>query len=165
MEQKLYNTLNELNIEIEKQEHEAVHTIEEILKLDVRLDGMGLKNLFVKDKFDNRYMIVVEENKRVDLKKIKENLDLNKLSFCKEDELRNILKIEPGSVTPLAAINDEENEVTIILDEDMVDKNILVHPLVNTATIKINYNDMIKLFNNLKTNYIVTNIPEKQELA
>jgi hypothetical protein len=47
----------------------------------------------------------------------------------------------------------------------MVDKNILVHPLVNTATIKINYNDMIKLFNNLKTNYIVTNIPEKQELA
>lgn len=165
MEQKLYKKLEELNIEIEKQEHEAVHTIEEILKLDVRLDGMGLKNLFVKDKFDNRYMIVVEENKRVDLKKIKENLDLNKLSFCKEDELRNILKIEPGSVTPLAAINDDENEVTIILDEDMVDKNILVHPLVNTATIKINYNDMIKLFNNLKTNYIVTNIPEKQELA
>ncbi|MBQ2408002.1 MAG: prolyl-tRNA synthetase associated domain-containing protein [Bacilli bacterium] len=165
MEQKLYKKLEELNIKIEKQEHEAVHTIEEILKLDVRLDGMGLKNLFVKDKFDNRYMIVVEENKRVDLKKIKENLDLNKLSFCKEDELRNILKIEPGSVTPLAAINDDENEVTIILDEDMVDKNILVHPLVNTATIKINYNDMIKLFNNLKTNYIVTNIPEKQELA
>lgn len=165
MEQKLYKKLEELNIKIEKQEHEAVHTIEEILKLDVRLDGMGLKNLFVKDKFDNRYMIVVEENKRVDLKKIKENLDLNKLSFCKEDELRNILKIEPGSVTPLAAINDDENEITIILDEDMVDKNILVHPLVNTATIKINYNDMIKLFNNLKTNYIVTNIPEKQELA
>lgn len=165
MEQKLYKKLEELNIKIEKQEHEAVHTIEEILKLDVRLDGMGLKNLFVKDKFDNRYMIVVEENKRVDLKKIKENLDLNKLSFCKEDELKNILKIEPGSVTPLAAINDDENEVTIILDEDMVDKNILVHPLVNTATIKINYNDMIKLFNNLKTNYIVTNIPEKQELA
>ena len=165
MEQKLYKKLEELNIKIEKQEHEAVHTIEEILKLDVRLDGMGLKNLFVKDKFDNRYMIVVEENKRVDLKKIKENLDLNKLSFCKEDELRNILKIEPGSVTPLAAINDDENEVTIILDEDMIDKNILVHPLVNTATIKINYNDMIKLFNNLKTNYIVTNIPEKQELA
>ena len=165
MEQKLYKKLEELNIKIEKQAHEAVHTIEEILKLDVRLDGMGLKNLFVKDKFDNRYMIVVEENKRVDLKKIKENLDLNKLSFCKEDELRNILKIEPGSVTPLAAINDDENEVTIILDEDMVDKNILVHPLVNTATIKINYNDMIKLFNNLKTNYIVTNIPEKQELA
>ena len=165
MEQKLYKKLEELNIKIEKQEHEAVHTIEEILNLDVRLDGMGLKNLFVKDKFDNRYMIVVEENKRVDLKKIKENLDLNKLSFCKEDELRNILKIEPGSVTPLAAINDDENEVTIILDEDMVDKNILVHPLVNTATIKINYNDMIKLFNNLKTNYIVTNIPEKQELA
>ena len=165
MEQKLYKKLEELNIKIEKQEHEAVHTIEEILKLDVRLDGMGLKNLFVKDKFDNRYMIVVEENKRVDLKKIKENLDLNKLSFCKEDELRNILKIEPGSVTPLAAINDDENEVTIILDEDMVDRNILVHPLVNTATIKINYNDMIKLFNNLKTNYIVTNIPEKQELS
>lgn len=161
MEQKLYNKLKQLEIQIEKQTHDAVYTIEEILKLDVRLDGMGLKNLFVKDRFDNRYMIVVEENKRVDLKQLKENLDLNKLSFCKEDELMNILKIEPGSVTPLAAINDEKNEVTIILDEDMVDKNILVHPLVNTATVKINYNDMIKLFKDLNTNYIVTTIPEK----
>ncbi len=165
MEQKLYKKLEELNIKIEKQAHDAVYTIEEILKLDIRLDGMGLKNLFVKDKFNTRYMIVVEENKRVDLKKLKENLELNKLSFCKEDELKNVLKIEPGSVTPLAVINDENNEVTIILDEDMVDQNILVHPLVNTATVKINYNDMIKLFNNLKTNYIVTNIPEKQELS
>ena len=54
MENKLYEKLKELEIEIERQEHEAVFTIEEILKLDVRLDGVGLKNLFVKDKFDNR---------------------------------------------------------------------------------------------------------------
>lgn len=163
MEEKLYQKLDELGIEIERQEHEAVYTIEEILNLDVRLNGMGLKNLFVKDKFENRYMIVVEENKRVDLKKLKENLDLNKLSFCKEDELKNILKINPGSVTPLAAINDENNEVTIILDKDMVDQNVLVHPLVNTATIKISYNDMIKLFKDLKTNYLVTEMPVKAE--
>ena len=163
MEEKLYQKLDELGIEIERQEHEAGYTIEEILNLDVRLNGMGLKNLFVKDKFENRYMIVVEENKRVDLKKLKENLDLNKLSFCKEDELKNILKINPGSVTPLAAINDENNEVTIILDKDMVDQNVLVHPLVNTATIKISYNDMIKLFKDLKTNYLVTEMPVKAE--
>lgn len=163
MEEKLYQKLDELGIEIERQEHEAVYTIEEILNLDVRLNGMGLKNLFVKDRFENRYMIVVEENKRVDLKKLKENLDLNKLSFCKEDELKNILKINPGSVTPLAAINDENNEVTIILDKDMVDQNVLVHPLVNTATIKISYNDMIKLFKDLKTNYLVTEMPVKAE--
>ena len=101
----------------------------------------------------------------VELKKLKENLDLNKLSFCKPEELINILKIEPGSVTPLAVINDENNEVTIILDEEMKDHDLLVHPLVNTATVKINFNDLIKLFKDQKTNYIVTNIPEKQEQA
>ena len=165
MENKLYEKLKELEIEIERQEHEAVFTIEEILKLDVRLDGVGLKNLFVKDRFDNRYMVVVLEEKRVDLKALKENLNLNKLSFCKPEELKNILKIEPGSVTPLAVINDENNEVTIILDEEMKDHDLLVHPLVNTATVKINFNDLIKLFKDQKTNYIVTNIPEKQEQA
>jgi hypothetical protein len=47
----------------------------------------------------------------------------------------------------------------------MKDHDLLVHPLVNTATVKINFNDLIKLFKDQKTNYIVTNIPEKQEQA
>ena len=97
------------------------------------------------------------------MKALKENLGLNKLSFCKEDELMNILKITSGAVTPLAVVNDKENEVIVILDEDMIDKDILVHPLVNTKTMKLNYKDLIKLFNNQKTKYIISNIPIKEQ--
>lgn len=159
----LYEILKKLEISYEEVEHEAVFTMEDIKKLDEHLEGMQLKNLFVKDRFDNRYLIVVDEDKRVDLKALKENLDLNKLSFCKEDELMNILKITSGAVTPLAVVNDKENEVIVILDEDMKDKDILVHPLVNTKTMRLNYNDLIKLFKNKKTNYIVANIPIKEQ--
>lgn len=159
----LYEILKKLEISYEEVEHEAVFTMEDIKKLDEHLEGMQLKNLFVKDRFDNRYLIVVDEDKRVDLKALKENLNLNKLSFCKEDELINILKITSGAVTPLAVVNDKEKEVIVILDEDMIDKDILVHPLVNTKTMKLNYKDLIKLFNNQKTNYIISNIPIKEQ--
>ena len=103
----LYEILKKLEISYEEVEHEAVFTMEDIKKLDEHLEGMQLKNLFVKDRFDNRYLIVVDEDKRVDLKALKENLNLNKLSFCKEDELMNILKITSGAVTPLAVVNDK----------------------------------------------------------
>ena len=159
----LYEILKKLEISYEEVEHEAVFTMEDIKKLDEHLEGMQLKNLFVKDRFDNRYLIVVDEEKRVDLKALKENLNLNKLSFCKEDELMNILKITSGAVTPLAVVNDKEKEVIVILDEDMIDKDILVHPLVNTKTMKLNYKDLIKLFDNQKTNYIISNIPLKEQ--
>lgn len=81
----LYEILKELEISYEEVEHEAVFTMEDIKKLDEHLEGMQLKNLFVKDRFESRYLIVVDEDKRVDLKALKENLGLNKLSFCKED--------------------------------------------------------------------------------
>ena len=73
----LYEILKKLEISYEEVEHEAVFTMEDIKKLDEHLEGMQLKNLFVKDRFDNRYLIVVDEDKRFDLKALKEiNTDI-----------------------------------------------------------------------------------------
>lgn len=159
----LYQILDELQIKYKEIEHPPVYTVEDINNLNIQIDGLGLKNLFVKDKFNNRYLIAVKDDKKVDLKKLKENLEINKLSFCKEDELKEILNLTPGSVTPLGIINDKNKEVTVILDEDMINQDILIHPLVNTKTMKINYNDLLKIFDNRNTNYIVCEIPQKHE--
>lgn len=67
------------------------------------------------------------------------------------------LKLEPGSVTPLAIINDEENAVEVVFDEELKTEKLLgVHPCENTSTILItpsNLEKYVKAFNN-KMKYI-----------
>ena len=52
--------------------------------------------------------------------------------------MRELLGVEPGSVTPFAAINDTTGRVTVVLDAAMMAHEVLnFHPLVNTGTTTI----------------------------
>ena len=56
-----------------------------------------------------------------------------------------MLGVEPGSVTPFAAINDTAGRVTVVLDSAMMEQPILnYHPLVNTMTTSIAADDLVK---------------------
>ena len=77
------------------------------------------------------------------------------MSFGKEEELNEILKLTKGSVTPLGIINDKDNLVTILLDKDIIDKRILALPFVNTKTISLEYKDLIKIIEYANHNYII----------
>ena len=59
----LYEILNKLEITYDEIEHEAVYTIEEAQKLEEQIDGIGSKNLFLKDKNSNYYIYVL--NKKI----------------------------------------------------------------------------------------------------
>lgn len=152
----IYDYLNKLNIEYKELEHNAVYTIEEAIKEDIpnRIGGTECKNLFVKNK-NNYYLIFMECNKRANLKEISSIVNESKLSFANIEELKEILDLDLGSVTPLGIINDINNKVTLILDKELNNKEILVHPLVNTKTIKINFNDLIHFIESLNHKYIL----------
>ena len=61
-----------------------------------------------------------------------------RFSFGSADALRELLGVEPGSVTPFAAINDVAGKVAIVLDAAMLAHEVLnYHPLVNTMTTSI----------------------------
>ena len=81
----------------------------------------------------------------MDLKELAEKISLTRFHFASAESLEEILNIILGSVTPLAIINDKENKVTVLLDKELKNKKILVHPNRNTATISIFYQDLIKL--------------------
>lgn len=151
----LYKILKELNIKYDEIEHEEIYTIEEALKIECSLDGIGSKNLFLKDKNGHYYVYVLHENKRADLKKLAEYLNVSKLSFCNYDELYNILGLTKGGVTPLGIINDKDNLVVVIFDKELVNKKILCHPNVVTKTMTLDYKDLIKIIENEKHQYIV----------
>ena len=56
-----------------------------------------------------------------------------------------MLGIEPGAVTPFAAINDTGRRVTVVLDAAMMRHPTLnFHPLVNTMTTSIAAADLLR---------------------
>ena len=141
--------LEELNITYEKVEHPAVYTVEEAKEKVPKIDGLGCKNLFLKTQKKELFLYTLPEDKQISLNNLPEILGVTRFHFASTKTLEEVLGIIPGSVTPLAIINDKENKVTVILDKELKDKNILVHPNRNTATISISYNDLEKYIKSL----------------
>jgi len=150
----LYNVLKELNIFYEEISHNKVMTIEEAKKIENMIDGIGSKNLFLTDK-KKYYLVILEENKRANIKELINIIGCNKLSFASSEKLKEILGLEEGSVTPFGIINDKDHRVVLLIDKDLRDNQLLFHPNINTKTISVNYDDLIKFIEYENHEYIV----------
>jgi Ala-tRNA(Pro) deacylase len=142
----LFARFDELGIPFETQHHPAVFTVEESKRLRGVLPGAHVKNLFLKDKKSRLFLISALEDTRIDLKRVHELIGgSGRVSFGSGDLLLEVLGVEPGSVTPLAAINDTMGRVTVILDERLMGhERINVHPLVNTMTTGLHRDDLVR---------------------
>lgn len=144
------NKLKELSIDYKIKEHPPVYTIDEMDNLNLEENGPIVKNLFLKNSNGkNHYLVVLKGDKKADLKSIKAQINSSSLSFASEDRLMKHLGLLKGAVTPLGIINNDDHDVEVILDEDLAKEQYLgIHPNVNTATIWISYEDLIKFINN-----------------
>ena len=141
----LFAFLEGMGIKTETITHPAVFTVEESKRLRGEIPGAHVKNLFIKDKKGNLFIISALEDTRIDLKTIHEVIGgSGRVSFCSADQLREHLGVEPGSVTPFAVFNDRAGRVSAILDRRLMDfERINVHPLVNTMTTGIARDDLV----------------------
>jgi Ala-tRNA(Pro) deacylase len=101
-----------MNVDIyQRFDHPAVYTCEESDRLCPKMPGSGTKNLFLRDNAGKRhFLVVVEKDKSVDLKKLKEIIGVSKLGFASEERLKKHLGLTPGSVTLLGLVNDSEGK-------------------------------------------------------
>lgn len=116
--------------------HPPVATVEEAKAMRGVLPGAHIKNLFLRDKKERMWLVTVLEHRRVDLKGLAGRLGAaGRLSFGSPERLFRHLGVRPGSVTPLAAINDTAGQVAVVLDGAMLSAEVVnAHPLVNTRT-------------------------------
>ncbi|MCR5761810.1 MAG: hypothetical protein K6G00_00330 [Treponema sp.] len=136
--------LTDLNIPYELQEHKAIFSEEDSKDVVITLEGTDVKNLFVKDRNNNYGLVSLDLHKRADLKKIAGILGFGRLSFCNPEELMHFLNIAPGSVTPLCIMFDTGNKVKVLLDENLIGKKVIIHPLRNTASISLSFYDLTR---------------------
>ena len=144
--QQVYQWLNEQGISYEIAEHPAVFNMEEMHAVKLPHPSADAKNLFVRDdKKQNYYMITVKGDKRVNLKAFQRAQGLRRLTFASSEDLRRLLGLIPGAVTPLGLLCDEDRKVTFYLDEDFADGLVGVHPCDNTATVFLKAEDLMRL--------------------
>ncbi len=128
-------------------EHQAVFTNEESGKINIPEVKDNAKNLFLRNNNKTQYYLVtLRHNKRADLKNFALKLGEKKLSFGSPEDLRNILGLTPGSVSPFGLLNDRKKRVKFYFDKDFFEKEkICVHPNINTGTIILNIADFNKI--------------------
>jgi Ala-tRNA(Pro) deacylase len=145
--QQLFDRLAELDIPHRTVEHEAVFTVEQAKQHRGVLPGHHIKNLFLRNKKEEMWLVVALEDRRIDLKQLGETLGAGRLSFGSPERLMTYLGVEPGSVTPFSVINDSAHKVTLVLDRGLEqDGPINAHPLTNTMTSALSLADLQRFF-------------------
>ena len=141
----LFARLESLGIATRTLEHPPVFTVEEAKTIRGELPGGHTKNLFVRNKKGQMWLVSCLEDRAVDLKALGAALGAGRLSFASADRLARHLGVVPGAVTPFAVLNDTEGAVTLALDRRMLDMHtaLNVHPLDNTMTTAIAPLDLV----------------------
>ena len=142
----LINKIKQAGYNYDLYNHTALFTVDESNLNRGKIQGTHTKNLFLKNKKNQFYLISCWEDSKIDLKKMSKVICAGNLSFAKKEYMIELIGVSPGSVTPYALLNDKNNKVQFYLEDNLFNSNILnFHPLINTSTISISKLDCISL--------------------
>ena len=102
--EELFAFLDGLGIEVTTTSHPPLFTVADSQALRGEISGAHTKNLFLKDKKDNYFLLTVDEEAEVDLKQIHQVIGAaGRVSFGKPEALMELLGVTPGAVTVFGA--------------------------------------------------------------
>ena len=142
----VYALLDSLGVLYERFDHAPVFTCEEADAAVPNHAAVQTKNLFLRDKRGRRHILVVTSCARtVDIKRVADLVDADRLSFGSPERLMKYLGVTPGSVTVLGLMNDAEHGVELCVDADVWNTPAWrCHPLINSSTLVISRGDIEK---------------------
>ena len=142
----LLQLLRKLGIPYQRFDHPPVFTVDQANNLLPDLPGTATKNLFLRDRKGKRhFLLVCRDDKPIDLSALANEVGANKLSLASPERLKEYLRIDPGSVSILALINDVRKQVELLIERGIWEADALqAHPLVNTITLVVPQNGLEK---------------------
>lgn len=163
--QALMDKLKDLGIAFTLHHHRAVFTVAEAMEVERGMEGAQCRNLFLRDKKKNNFLVVLRNETEVDIKKLQPLIGADKLSFGSPDRLWEYLGVRPGSVCPYAIVNDVGQNVQIFLDKSMLESSLVnYHPLINTMTIGTKPEDLLRFIESTgHTPHVIDLTPAKPD--
>ena len=139
--------LTSLDISYTTHTHPPLRTVEDAKTFRGDLQGAHIKNLYLRDRKKRNFLLVVEEDKSIDLRALPDLIGSDRLSFGSADRLFEMLGVRPGAVSPFTLINDPDHHVQLVLDADLADQPCLfAHPLVNDMTLGVSGANLMQFF-------------------
>lgn len=157
----IFEFLSEMSIDYQRFDHPPVFTVADVHRLTPDLPGVKTKNLFLRDsKNDRHFLVVVPGDGRVDMKAMPGVLACGRITFGSPGRLKKHLGVEPGSVSLLAIVNDPQHDVDVVIDENLWRSEAFqFHPLVNTSTLVISRNGVLRFLSATGHELLIASIP------
>ena len=143
-----YDLLDELGMEYERIDHDAVMTMELCRDIDEALGAEICKNLFLCNRRKTEfYLLMIAGDKTFHTKELSAQIGSARLSFADASYMEEFLDITPGSVSVMGLMNDKENRVRLLVDRDLLESEFVgCHPCVNTSSLKLRTKDVFGPF-------------------
>lgn len=145
-EERVYDLLDQLNIDYQRIDHEEANTMEVCLEIEKTLKSTICKNLFlVNSNKSQYYLLMLKGNKKFKTKVISKQINSSRLSFGSDEKMLEYLDITPGSVSLLGLMNDHDFKVQLLMDKDLLqDEYLGCHPCINTSSLRIKMKDVFE---------------------
>jgi Ala-tRNA(Pro) deacylase len=151
----VYSVLDRLNIPFDYYEHPPVPTVEEAAKYWIDIEAAHCKNLFFRNHKGNRhYLVIFEYRQNLNIRDLEQRLKQGKLTFASPQRMMKYLGLEPGSVSPMGLIHDNENHVHLFIDSNLQKaERISFHPNLNTASLVVPFSGFMKYLDSVGNSY------------
>lgn len=155
MKQQVYNELDKMGIKYEVINHPPAETTKQADDFIEGKEGVRSKTMFMSDKKKrNFYLLILDDSKRLDIKRIGELIGEKSLKLGNEENLKEKMNLQFGVVSPLGLINNRDKDIKVYVDKELLGENIITfHPNENDATIFIKMEDMFRFLDNLGYEY------------
>lgn len=147
----LLKMLRAANLAFEYYEHIPLRTVDDAKTVQGNVIPQGpghvnIKNLYLRDRKKRNYLVVLEQDRTVDLKLLGDQIGAGRMSFGSPERLMEFLGVRPGAVSPLAMITGVKTGVQLVMECTLEQaERIHVHPLVNDRTVSLRGADLVAL--------------------
>ena len=166
-ETRTYDLLDRLDIAYERVDHAPADTMEVCREIDLVLDALICKNLFLCNRQGTAfYLLMMPGDKPFKTKELSAQINSARLSFATPEKMLEYLDILPGAVSVMGLANDTNNQVQLLIDEDVLKGDYFgCHPCVNTSSLRIKVSDLVEKFlpavhHDYKTVHLVGEVTE-----
>ena len=99
-------------------------------------------------------LFILDDNKRLDIKKLSEQINEKDLRLGSEKNLFEKMNLKFGVVSLFGLLNNKDKDIKVYIDKQLLNEDIITfHPNDNTATVFIKIKGMFKFIDNLGFTY------------
>ena len=127
--ESILNTLTSQKISYEVLEHEPLLTMQDGLYVEQKLKIVPCKNLLLVNRQHEFFLLMISGDKRVKVNNIAKEINSSHLSFASDDDLKALLNVSTGAVSPLDLVSDTEHNVKVLMDKELLSQEFIgCHP-------------------------------------